>query len=463
MNGAGIAPGSLVDGFRVGERLHAGAMGEIFAVTREGESLPMVLKVPLRGKSAPADVLLAFETEAMILPRLAGPHVPRFFAAGDITTLPYIVMEHVPGTCLANRAPGAMPAEEVARVGAAIADALHDVHAQDVIHHDLKPDNVILRPDGTAVVLDFALAHHTDLPDLLAEEQRFASGSAPYLSPEQLRDSRHDPRSDLFALGVMLYELATDRLPFGIPVSFAGMADRLWREPVPPRALAAATPPWLQEVILRCLEPDPAERYQSAALLAFDLRNPGHVPLTGRASREAPRLAHQALRWWRQRAAVLPALERPPAPATVVMVAVDTSHPDDARHPELQRTVRRILSLSGEFRIVCVSVIGGGPDADRDAPDRHVDHRIRLRHWIGPLGVPPERVSLHVLEGADAAGALVDFARANNVELIVLGAPAPGERAFAWWRSVASSVTAQAPCSVHVVRRAAGRGGPQAS
>ena len=83
-----------------------------------------------------------------------------------------------------------------------------------------------------------------------------------------------------------------------------------------------------------------------------------------------------------------------------------------------------------------------------------MEHRIRLRHWIGPLDIEPHRVSLHVLDAADPATALVEFGGRNNVDLIVLGAPAPDEGTLAWWRSVASSVTAKAACSVHVVRRA---------
>jgi len=134
---------------------------------------------------------------------------------------------------------------------------------------------------------------------------------------------------------------------------------------------------------------------------------------------------------------------------------VDTTHPDDPRQPDLQRATRRILSLSREFRLICVAVVSspiGAPAASEK--DVQLEHRIRLRHWLAPLEVEAERVSMHVLEAADPGNALVEFAGRNNVDLIVLGAPAPDERALAWWRSVASSVTANARCSVHVVRRA---------
>jgi len=450
---APIAPGTRVDGFTVGERVHAGAMGCLYDVTAGGAAFPMLMKVPRLDTGVDAaQSLLAFDTEALILPRLHGPHVPRFVAAGEHESVPYLVMERVPGESLDRRALPLAP-DAVAEAGAAIADALHELHSQDAIHLDLKPDNVVLRPDGSAVLVDFALAHHRELPDLLAEERRHAAGSAPYVSPEQVLGSRSDARSDLFALGALLYELATGRAPFGAPRTLAGLRDRLWMDPAPPAAWVPALAPALQEVILRCLEPDPARRYQSAAHVAFDLRHPAEVPLTERAHRKtASGVLAQARRWWNARGHRLATqAEREAAP--VVMVAVDTRHPDDPRQPDLQRATRRILSLSREFRLICVAVVpaelAGSP-----GQDPQVEHRIRLRHWIAPLAVDPARVSLHVLEAPDAAAALVDFAGRNNVDLIVLGAPAPGERARAGWRSGASTVTASAACSVHVVRRA---------
>ena len=450
-----VVPGARIDAFIVGECVHSGAMGRLFEVSGPATGFPMLMKVPRFDRSCdPAEALLAFETEALILPRLGGIHVPRFVAAGDVTTVPYIVMERVPGTSLEERATPMLPAGEVARIGAAIADALHGIHAQDVIHLDLKPGNVIMRPDGTAVLIDFALSHHRHLPDLLAEERRYVSGSAPYISPEQVRGSRTDARSDLFALGVVLYEVATAQLPFGIPRTLAGLRDRLWIDPRPPRAHEADLPPWLQEVILRCMEVDAQRRYQSAAHVAFDLRNADQVTLTARAGKsERKGVLKQVGRWWdaREIGSLPVSADDGLAHAPVVMVAVDTRHPDDLRQAELQRVTRRILSLSTEFRLICVSVVPSEIGAGNS--DAQLAHRIELRQWIRPLGIEPHRVTLHVLEAGDPAGALVDFARRNNVDLIVLGAPAPDERTFAWWRSVASSVTANAPCSVHVVRR----------
>ena len=457
---AAIVPGTRIGRFTLGECLHTGETAALFEVTAPDGAFPMVMKVPvLKDAFDSAGTLLAFEMEGMILARLHGPHVPRFVAAGDVTTVPYVVSERVDGASLDRREERIFAPARVAAAGAAICDALHAVHAQHTVHLDLKPDNVIVKDDGCAVLLDFALAHHRHLPDLMAEEMRYAAGSAPYISPEQLLGSRSDARSDLFSLGAVLYELATDRLPFGCPRTLRGLRDRLWRNVVPLRARDANFPGWLQEVILRCLEPDPERRYQSAAHVAFDLRHPSQVALTERAARrEAKPFSAQLQSWWNARHLMAEprAMKDEPGVAPVIMVAVDTRHLEDARQPELQRAVARILSSSPEFRLVCVSVIPAeiGP-RPAQVQDAQVENRVRLHHWIRPLKVPAHRVSLHVLEAADPAPALLEFARRNNVDLIVLGAPGPEERALAWWRSAASSVTANAMCSVHVVRRSA--------
>jgi nucleotide-binding universal stress UspA family protein len=447
-----LAPGTVVDDFVLGERVHAGAHSVIFHAASPASEFPIIIKFPRIGPGHPRESLLDFETEATILPVLSGPHVPRFVTVGDIGQ-PYLASEWIHGDSLRALLAGALP-RDTALSGAAIADALHSIHLQHVIHLDLKPDNIIFKPDGTAVIIDFGLAHHDMYPDLLEEEKRFAAGSAPYLSPEQVLDSRSDLRSDIFALGVVLYEMATGELPFGLPQTAAGLRDRLWRIPVPPSVRAADVTPWLQEIILRCLEIDPSVRYQSAADVAFDLRNPDQVVLTERAHRVARAgFLRQVANWWNARSQSAPARVND---TPIVMVAVDTSHPDDARHPELRRAVSRVLAQRSEYRLICVSVIrapalieGQGGDS---ASAKHLEHLVQLRHWTRPLGLPPQRLSLHVIESANAAAVLLDFARHNNVSLIVLGAPDPREHKLAWWRSVASGVTANAHCSVHVIR-----------
>jgi serine/threonine protein kinase len=458
-----IASGTVIDGYRVGERVHGGAQSRIFRVSEPAHEFPTIIKVPRIGPLEPSENLISFETESLILPALTGPHVPRFVAAGDLGKVPYLVTEWVEGRSLESMLQsGKLPPDEAARIGAAIADAVYDLHRQDVIHLDLKPDNIIVRAHGEVVLIDFGLAHHKRYPDLLAEEKRFAAGSAPYVSPEQVLGTRSDPRSDIFALGVVLYEIATGRLPFGIPNTMAGLRDRLWLDPVPPRVRAPEVSRWLQEIILRCLEPSADDRYQSAAHLAFDLRSPEQVSLTGRAYKSGQAgLLGQIRRWWRARSTKLrldanPKAKSPDA-APIIMVAVDTTHPDDPRQSVLQRTTARVLSLSPEFRLICVSVIHGGPvpqaaGSGDITSGTHLDHLVLLRHWVEPLRLSPQRLSLHVIESPRPEGALLQFARRNHVDLILIGAPSSTHHALAWWRSVASGVTARAHCSVHVVR-----------
>jgi nucleotide-binding universal stress UspA family protein len=457
--------GRVIGGYSIGECIHNGGTGSIFRVTPPAGNepgFPIVLKAPYLGRGESAIGIIGLEMEQMILAKLHGLHVPRFVAAGDVRASPYVVMEWIDGRSLAeivSRAP--LPPAEISRVGAALADAIHSIHLQDVIHFDIKPENFLLRPTGDAVLLDFGFARHARYPDLLAEEKEFAAGSAAYVSPEQLQHDRSDPRSDLFALGVLLYELATGVQPFGQPETRAGMRDRLWRRPTPPRALNPAVPPWMQEIVLRCLEPVAAARYQSASHIAFDLRHPEQVALSERASdTQGLGVMAQTRRWGgarRQAAAHQPSTRSAARRVPVIMVAVDTEHPDDERHPALQATTRQLLSLYPELRLMCISVVKAaplvqGPDDPDTTTGRHLEHKMRLRHWVEPLAFPPSRVSLHVIEGANAGNTLLDLARANNVDLIVLGAPGMSQRALAWWRSVASSVTANAHCSVHVVR-----------
>ena len=438
MNLALVQRGAEIDGFAVGEHVHSGAMGNIYRVTRPDRAVPMIMKVPRVGPNEPPEGIISFETEATVLPALSGPHVPHCVAVGDLARTPYLVTDWVEGVTLDRVA-----RPDVVQLGAAIADALHSIHQQEAVHLDVKPANVIVKSDGTVVLVDFGFAHHARYPDLLAEETRFSAGSAPYLSPEQILGRRDDPRSDVFSLGVVLYEMLTGRFPFGEPDT--DVRNRLWLDPPPP----CPDRPWLQEIVLRCIEPDAALRYQSAAHVAFDLRHPEQVALTHRATKSSRAgVFAQLRRFLRARSSYAPRLRNRAVPRSgfpIVMVAVDTVHLDDPRHPVMQRVAAQILSLSTEFRVICISVVPADPS---DESNVQLEHLIRLRHWTEPLRLPPQRLSLHVIASANAAEALVEFARVNNVDLIVLGAPAPRD----WWRSVASTVTANAHCSVHVVR-----------
>ncbi len=449
-------------GFRLEEKLHTGGMATIWKVTREDVALPMVMKVPrLLGGDDPS-AIISFEVEQMIMPKLSGTHVPRFIAAGDFMSHPFLVMERIPGASLeAQLKRGPISSGETADIGARVATALHDLHHQRVLHLDVTPDNILFRKSGDAVLIDFGLSRHDQLPDLMAEVYFLPMGTAPYIAPEQVLQVRNDPRSDIFSLGVILYELMTGELPFGSPNSMAGLKRRLYIEPDPPRALNKECPRWLQEIILKCLEVDPAKRYGSAGLLAFALQNPSQVTLTSRAERSSRAGFVTAFRHWMRYfkagpSAATRSVTRHLVTMPIIMVAVDTSPGMDTLADTLREAVHRIFHSEMNARLTCVTVrktplVSLDPGVDDEGRSLHVRSLIELKHWARPLNLPAERVSFHVLDAPDPATALVNYARANHVDHIVIGARGSSTlRRF--MGSVSSQVVAQAPCWVTVVR-----------
>jgi eukaryotic-like serine/threonine-protein kinase len=281
-----IEPGAVIDGFTIAERVHSGGMATLWSVTHPDIAAPLLMKIPRVSEGEDPAAIVSFEMEQMIMPRLSGPHVPACYATGDFARQAYVVMERIPDKTLYSRLSDLPLGYEEARVIAGkIAAGLADLHRQNVIHHDIKPSSIMFRPSGESVLIDFGLSHHNQLPDLLQEEFRLPYGTAPYMAPERLLGVRDDPRSDLFSLGVLLYFFTTGVRPFGESETLRGMRRRLWRDPYPPRKLRADYPLWLQEVVLRCLEIEPAWRYPTASQLAFDLAHPGQIKLTGRAER----------------------------------------------------------------------------------------------------------------------------------------------------------------------------------
>jgi nucleotide-binding universal stress UspA family protein len=466
MPGPEVAP----PGFEVGPRIHRGGMADVYEVTGGEAGFPLVMKVPRIGHGEPAENVITFEMEQTILAALHGPHAPRLVAAGGLEAArPFLVMERIDGRSLREWvAEAPLPPEEVARLGAALATALHALHAQDCVHLDVKPSNVIVRRDGTAVLVDFGLAHHAHYPDLIAEERRGPLGSAPYVSPEAVRGVRSDPRSDVFSLGAVLYELATGRLAFGAPSSPAALRRRLYHDPEPPRAAVPACPAWLQEVILRCLEPDAAERYASAAQVAFELGHPEQVTITDRGLR-ARRTGLRTVvgRWLR---AVGSEPEAPPRPsahlasASIVLAALSPVALEGEPLDAMREVVRRVLAAGASTRLACVTVIPpipllGGPGEEDTATRQRLKHVVRLRHWAEPLRLEARQLSVHVLESDEPARTILEYARANHVDHIVMGAPPKPVPADLLGKVVSMQVAGAARCSVTLVRAEVSPGG----
>jgi eukaryotic-like serine/threonine-protein kinase len=460
-----LAPGDEIGGFRLIENVHSGALGTLWSVSQPDDPTPLLMKLPFLLPGEDPLAIVSYETEQMIMPRLSGGHVPRFVAAGDFGG-PYLVMERIAGKSRMSFLPNLpLPIAEVAELGARIADALTDVHRQRVLHLDLKPSNIMTRDsDGEAVLLDFGLSRHLDLPDLLGEEIDGPIGTGVYIAPEQVLGRRDDPRSDHFALGVLLYFFATGVRPFGEPRTVGQWRKRLTTEPVPPRRLRADLPPWLQEIILHCLEVDPRNRYQSAAHLAFDLRHPELVRLTPRADRMTTSgIWIRLLRWIAHtRNSVALGPEPAAAPAIdahgppIIMAAVDLDADHAAVAKALIATVEQLTASAPGARIACVNILKLARlaiDRSEDAEGRnlHLLRLAQLKHWAAPLQRFSNTVTYHVIEAADPAAALIEFAERNHVRHLVMGCR--GVSALRrYLGSVSTKVVAEAPCTVTVVR-----------
>lgn len=457
-----IGPGSEIDGFRLGDLIHAGSMALIFRLNGSAGQLPLIMKVPRLGAGERAVNVIGFEVCRMVLGALGqGPHHPTLVAYGDVETTPYLVIQYIDGTRLSeslSRAP--LGPAEIARLGSALAIALHDLHRKDVVHLDLKPTNVMYRPSGEAMLIDFGLAHHGHLPDLLAEELRFPVGNWVYMAPEQILGVRCDPRSDIYALGGILYELTTGHPPFGHPRSISELRKRLYRDPVPPRAIVPTTPEWLQEIVLRCLEVDARQRYASADQIAMDLANPTGVTLTDRALRQRRAgwvtLARRRLQAVRFEPAPCPPPSEQSQPERVAVVALTPNERNEMLLEALRRAARSLLAGDPGCRIACVTVVPSaaalnGEGEEGTATGRHIKRLVELRHWARPLDLPEERLTCHVLESDKPAAALVDYLKMNDVDQLLIGAPRSGS-SMRLLAGVCAQVVAEAPCSVSVVR-----------
>lgn len=474
MHAIHLAPGLEIDDFVLEEKLHKGGMATLWRVRRKNapDAEPLLMKLPILGDHNDPAAIVGFEVEQMIMPKLAGIHVPRYVAAGDFTAQPYIVMELISGSSLRARFDDApLPIDEVVSIGIRVATALHDLHRQNVIHLDIKPSNIMFRETGEAILIDFGLSRHDKLPDLLAEEFRLPLGTGPYISPEQVLNIRNDPRSDLFALGVLLYHLATGERPLGNPTSIRGLRRRLWRDPIPPRAINPDVPPWLQEVILHCLEVHPAARYSTAAQIAFDLQNPAQIKLTARAEKMARDGFATVVRRWFKSAGmeVLPAQSAVEqlTLAPIIMVAIDLENGTEALADTLRRTTRRILQTEPDARLACVTVqrtnrIGMDEVVDKRGQNIHVKHLAGLKHWARPLQIDPAKITFHALEAPDPASAIIEYAHANAVDHIVIGSRGTSVLRR-YLGSVSSQVVALAECTVTVVKSAGSAGSAAAN
>lgn len=456
--------GETVDGFLLKEILYEGKYNTLYFVTHADFESSLIMKVPSLGISVPPSAFSAFETEARILSYLHGVYTPRVFAKGDLVTCPYIVIENIKGNKLKEaieKAPASV--DTLCEIMIPICKAVHELHCHNIIHLDIKPDNIRNRSDGQAVIFDFGTAHQVQMPDMYEDYDDGAPQSIDYVAPEQLLNVRHESRSDIYALGVIMFQLATGELPFG-ETSLLTVKKRLYLPATPPRSINNKVPPWLQEIILTCLRRRPDNRFTTAKQVAYLLSHPKMVKLTKRSKwTKKPGLMRIFKSWlYSKRDDHLSTADLYPYTKTIrtphVLVALDLEHSSEDLKQALRATLWRIANSDKSSFFTILTVIekddlSGTEDLteilDKEHP-AHIHRQIELRHWMQPLELPDNRVNYQVMEG-NTANVILAYASHHLLDQIVIGARGSSTlRRFIG--SVSSKVAAEAPCTVTVVR-----------
>jgi serine/threonine protein kinase len=267
------------DRYRILQKIGSGGMGEVY-LARDGQlDREVAIKVLPPGTLADESARKLFRKEALALSRLNHPNIAIIHDFGRQNDIDFLVMEYIPGITLSDKiAAGPLTEKEIARLGTQLAQGLVAAHEHGVIHRDLKPRNVRVTPDGRLKVLDFGLAkalspgHSDGATTESSTHLHGAAGTLPYMAPEQLQEKNVDARADIYAAGMVLYEMATGRRPFEFKSTASLITDILHSPPPPPGRLRLTISPRLEEIILKCLEKEPENRYQSANDLQIDLR-----------------------------------------------------------------------------------------------------------------------------------------------------------------------------------------------
>ena len=291
---AKITPGEKLDHYRIDAVISRGDVDTVYHATDLRTNLPVALKVPHPEMDRDVEFMERFQRAKEIGRHLANPGVLKVLP-DDHPSQSYMVMEWVDGKLLRQilDEQKKLPPARAVKIALGICQALSYIHNHGVVHRDLRPEHIMVGPDDHVKLIDFGLAGQTGAPRITFTKLPQAMSSPEYISPEQVQGKRSDARSDLYSLGVMLYEMVTGRKPFHGENAFEVMNDRLLEHPVPPREIDSSISPHLQEVIYRAMEREPQYRYPNAHDFAFDLE---HLDQVGVAARPE-------LQEWRKRRA----------------------------------------------------------------------------------------------------------------------------------------------------------------
>ena len=278
-----LHPGDQLDHYRIDGVAARSGMASILRATDLVTNRQVAIKIPHPEMESDPVFFERFQREQEIGAKLDHPGVMKVFTNGERSRV-YMVMEWVDGRLLRQvlNEQHKFPIERAVRIALAICEALDYIHSHGVVHRDLKPENIMIDGEDHIKLIDFGIAANVGSRRITFAKLSLTMGTPDYISPEQVRGKRGDARSDLYALGVMLYEMLTGKVPFTGANAFLIMNDRLLNNPVPPREIDPAISPQLQEIIYRALEREPKNRYASAREFARDLQRPEQVGVSDR-------------------------------------------------------------------------------------------------------------------------------------------------------------------------------------
>ena len=283
-----LQAGDKFEHFRIEALAARTSMTTIYRATDLRTGQLVAIKIPHPELECDPTFYSRFQRERSIGKKLDHLGVVRTMPDDDLDQL-CIVMEWVDGKFLREiiAREGKLPAERAARIAIHVCEALDYIHSRGVVHRDLKPENIMVGEGDRIKLIDFGISGAEGARRLTFSKLSNAMGTPDYISPEQIRRKRGDGRSDVYALGVVLYEMLTAQTPFNGPNPFAVMNDRLVNDPDPPRALNPEISPGMQEIIFRALEREPEDRYAGARAFAEDLAHPETVVVTDRSAGRA--------------------------------------------------------------------------------------------------------------------------------------------------------------------------------
>jgi len=278
--------GSRIDFYRIDAVVARSGMATIYRATDTRDGRTVALKIPHPDMEADPIFFDRFKREAAIGTRLNHPNVMRVYSDGEGSekhSRVYMVMEWCDGRLLRRILDeGRISQNRAIHIAMGVLEALDYIHANGVVHRDLKPENILVDDNDNVKLIDFGIASDISSRRLTYANITAALGTPDYIAPEQVKGKRGDARTDIFSMGVILYEMLTGKLPFSGPSPLAAMNDRLLNPPLPPRVADPAVSPQMQEILYRALERDPRNRYAHAQDFLKDLKHPDQVGVEDR-------------------------------------------------------------------------------------------------------------------------------------------------------------------------------------